>query len=623
MNTAPEQLDFDIQGYIREALMHGRNHVSAHWREKIAAMMAPFRLDPRQPDFSPDCGLWERFLWCENFTALGEKHNYASYTYSPVFDCYLDAGTDGDFWRKNKNVWYALAALVNDWFIYEMELFNKYTSIGYTKKGYRPELVADRLQLLKELKQSLMETENSFSVHRDQGFPDHGYPHDIEYFRDADAALTTLVMLTGLPGGIYHDEYMFLRMVQLTECIFFAVGEGVHDGLAFYQQGELQRAADIFRQLTVLMDVLSRLFSVMDTLAVENFYQGFRVDTGNAGAIQSEKYQWLERLLTGIQQDKLGVVLQIAELRDKSMLKDTAMPTLRQLYQTMLNCRDCPELAFFSQRLLHQFQFWKARHLAIAIKMLPKNFGAEGPLGIGYLKSNLRNNMTEMRRHSREVPEVRLSTRARQLFEGLTLVWVQCTDVDLQKLQFALQTNTEDIRQSMLEHADLIEHNLDDYQRFFSSKQAAFPLRKQMQHGLPAPTVPLVPRLLLHLEFYRGVLAGVFDIDRIDGDVLVDVSIEAEVYSGIGKSRQVICQANELVLRDQAGVMASYFSGPGSRTAMAADGPVAGRRLGLMLFSSPAMAPGSLEDTITLIHKLFSAAAGTVDLSYLRFQPGP
>lgn len=85
----------------------------------------------------------------------------------------------------------------------------------------------------------------------------------------------------------------------------------------------------------------------------------------------------------------------------------------------------------------------------------------------------------------------------------------------------------------------------------------------------------------------------------------------------------MICQANELVLRDQAGVMASYFSGPGSRTAMAADGPVAGRRLGLMLFSSPAMAPGSLEDTITLIHKLFSAAAGTVDLSYLRFQPGP
>ena len=78
------------------------------------------------------------------------------------------------------------------------------------------------------------------------------------------------------------------------------------------------------------------------------------------------------------------------------------------------------------------------------------------------------------------------------------------------------------------------------------------------------PVHPVVDSVVI-AELKNALAMGVHDLDRIQGDILLDVADEGEKFVGIG-NRTVITRPNEVVLRDLTGIWASYTQGPDAAT---------------------------------------------------------
>jgi len=78
------------------------------------------------------------------------------------------------------------------------------------------------------------------------------------------------------------------------------------------------------------------------------------------------------------------------------------------------------------------------------------------------------------------------------------------------------------------------------------------------------PVNPVVDSVVI-AELRNALAMGVHDLDRIQGDILLDVADEGEKFTGIG-NRTIITRPNEVVLRDHSGIWASYTQGPDAAT---------------------------------------------------------
>lgn len=83
------------------------------------------------------------------------------------------------------------------------------------------------------------------------------------------------------------------------------------------------------------------------------------------------------------------------------------------------------------------------------------------------------------------------------------------------------------------------------------------------------PVNPVVDSVVI-AELRNALAMGVHDPDRIRGDIVMDVAGEGEKFTGIG-NRTILTRANEVVLRDRAGIWASYTQGPDAATVVDAS----------------------------------------------------
>jgi DNA/RNA-binding domain of Phe-tRNA-synthetase-like protein len=83
------------------------------------------------------------------------------------------------------------------------------------------------------------------------------------------------------------------------------------------------------------------------------------------------------------------------------------------------------------------------------------------------------------------------------------------------------------------------------------------------------PVNPVVDSVVL-AELRNALAMGVHDLDRIQGAIVLDVADEGEKFTGIG-NRTILTRPNEIVLRDQAGIWASYTQGPDAATVVDAS----------------------------------------------------
>lgn len=78
------------------------------------------------------------------------------------------------------------------------------------------------------------------------------------------------------------------------------------------------------------------------------------------------------------------------------------------------------------------------------------------------------------------------------------------------------------------------------------------------------PVNPVVDSIVI-AELKNALAMGIHDLDRIRGDIVLDVADPGERFTGLG-NRTIITKPNEVVLRDQSGIWASYTQGPDAAT---------------------------------------------------------
>jgi DNA/RNA-binding domain of Phe-tRNA-synthetase-like protein len=90
-------------------------------------------------------------------------------------------------------------------------------------------------------------------------------------------------------------------------------------------------------------------------------------------------------------------------------------------------------------------------------------------------------------------------------------------------------------------------------------------LIKSISNGKSIKPVNFIVDSVMIAELRNALLLGVHDLDRIEGDIVLDAASEGEGFVGIGQ-RAITTRQNEIVLRDHSGIWASYTQGPDART---------------------------------------------------------
>jgi len=136
-------------------------------------------------------------------------------------------------------------------------------------------------------------------------------------------------------------------------------------------------------------------------------------------------------------------------------------------------------------------------------------------------------------------------------------------------------------------------------------------LIKSISNGKSIKPVNFVVDSVMIAELKNALLLGVHDVDRIQGDIILDVASEGERFVGIGHG-SVVTKQNEVVLRDNAGIWASYTQGPDARTVVHAST----RNIILLGFFTPettreAMLQG-MRDAVELLLRVAKGEAGEI-----------
>ncbi len=90
-------------------------------------------------------------------------------------------------------------------------------------------------------------------------------------------------------------------------------------------------------------------------------------------------------------------------------------------------------------------------------------------------------------------------------------------------------------------------------------------LIRSIANGKNIKPVGFIVDAVMVSELQNALLLGVHDSDRINGPIVLDAAKEGETFVGIGK-RPLQTRKNEVVLKDDLGIWASYTQGPDERT---------------------------------------------------------
>ena len=133
-----------------------------------------------------------------------------------------------------------------------------------------------------------------------------------------------------------------------------------------------------------------------------------------------------------------------------------------------------------------------------------------------------------------------------------------------------LKQKQEEVENYIRSHSEALVERAKAISRFYKTqgeknRSHIESLIKSIANGKKIKPVNFIVDSVMIAELRNGLLLGVHDLDRIQGDILVDLAAEGEGFDGIGH-RYISTRKNEVVLRDDSGIWASFPQGPDART---------------------------------------------------------
>ncbi|MFI1241094.1 hypothetical protein [Nocardia salmonicida] len=172
---------------------------------------------------------------------------------------------------------------------------------------------------------------------------------------------------TLLPASRLHDEVMFIRNIQIFECMYRQVGRAVEDALNYVGAGRGAEALEVLEQARARLLVVPALFRVLTTMPADVFavIRGF---THGRSAVQSRTYKRVEELSAPRPGVRDVLTLQQAFLANSARLEHPDV------------------LADSMRRLDSAWRSMKRGHWGITLKIIGNAPGTGGTAGAEYLR---------------------------------------------------------------------------------------------------------------------------------------------------------------------------------------------------------------------------------------------
>jgi tryptophan 2,3-dioxygenase len=208
--------------------------------------------------------------------------------------------------------------------------------------------------------------------------------------RDLTQPERRMLRLSLLPVYLAHDEYLFIRVLQLFETTFAVMAVQLQAAVREIRDGDWAAAASGLALATLVLRESAPLFSLLATMQVESFRQ-FRVYTEGASAIQSRNYKIVESLCRRPDEDRLESTAyqSVPEVRDRVL---RGQPTLDQAFTDALARRRLSTtgrdaLTTAMHELADTLLRWRQTHYRLAVRMLGERPGTGYTEGTPYLKA--------------------------------------------------------------------------------------------------------------------------------------------------------------------------------------------------------------------------------------------
>jgi tryptophan 2,3-dioxygenase len=397
--------DFDVRSYINSARATGRINVNPEERLIAASLYDEIgRFKNSGSEVSTELGITlefaERALFSERF--LHDNSNrprYAAYTNLKILTWSLEVNRRVSFdkvWNRCRRV---IRLLVQD--LIAFEVGSLAGCERWQQKDLNISAVRNRIDLLQVLYSQLANT-STFNAHHYVSEP----PQDWFSFALEESKEAALLHLSALPQTDQHDEMLFLRTIQISECIFWGTLTAVDAAIEMMKGGAMESAAKCLGEANWFTELLLPLFQAFKTMPVEHF-KNFREQTGNASAIQSRTYQLMQIICQGVDETKVEAMSKTPEVSDLLLFAHPLHANLRSIVSNLESAVTVDEREIKSQveAIDKNLHTWRTVHYGIAriyLADLMKNAGAVGTGGTSgpsYLKAHYRHMILKQPTH--------------------------------------------------------------------------------------------------------------------------------------------------------------------------------------------------------------------------------
>jgi tryptophan 2,3-dioxygenase len=191
---------------------------------------------------------------------------------------------------------------------------------------------------------------------------------------------------TMLPVYTNHDEYLFLRILQSFEMLFYWLSICLRQVITL-GDNDINHASLILQRCAQRLKETSLLFPLLSSLRVEAFRE-FRAFTEGASAIQSRSYKTVESLCRRPEKERLDSIAyhSVPDIREKILNQPQ---TIDEFY-LKLDTSNAQTTIFQQAMVAFQSELilWRQSHYGIAVKMLGMASGTGYTEGTPYLKES-------------------------------------------------------------------------------------------------------------------------------------------------------------------------------------------------------------------------------------------
>ncbi len=155
-----------------------------------------------------------------------------------------------------------------------------------------------------------------------------------------------------------------------------------------------------------------------------------------------------------------------------------------------------------------------------------------------------------------------------------------------------------------------IEERIHLYDQFFKDWGYSCPLpghfKRVIEMGFPIVNLYIDAHIIA--EMCHGILMAIQDLDRFQGEWKLDLALEGETFQGVS-GRTIFCKEDEIVLRDEEGMVCSLFQGPDFKTRVE---PVS-KNIVVYVFTAPGIQEEQVSNGLPLALEILEKFGNGID----------